>query len=495
MPRLQKTMPVIISGESSARIIDLGELRGEDDFPAYVAIHSEQAGSPYALSPTVMRWSENIHLSKLEDCRQFWLNQKKKLRCKLQQVFDPVLRHHYGDAYLAVFAGHPWQCLLYMQYQLQHQGSGFFFLQSRLDQNIYRRLDWDNWFSTQDQLVGHLLAFNAKGFREDSFRGRQSQFKRFIQRIGVATPFAMKQADANAIARRFGVWMGRIWSWNSTGSSELALFPWIELEQGKHPCVTRDLEYPVNSWAFIEVLLREDFSRLCDQFYRDDGEHVNRMQWQITLFNDQKINVELSFRHPYSLHRDMPEFNTAIYQARYIYDDLIGKLQARDSDLDLPETMPFIAWQVEVCERIQLPPMLWELFARQSDQIDYQQIMSLQNKLPVAFECYHSDPSFYPEQSFQSVSIGTEPSPPFDDYQWSGSSSGRPLFYYADVQAIDVPSGMQKFFLERNSNQWWLAEDALQSIRDYFVLKDHKGRASWVYRDGNGNWFKQGEYC
>ena len=493
-------MPVITSPQSSARelsnkIIDLGELRDEHEFPAYVAIHSEQAGSPFALSPTVMRWNENIHLCKLDDCRQFWLNQKKKRRCKLQQVFDPVLIHHYGDAYLAVFAGHPWQCLLYLQYQLQHQGRGIFFLQSRLNQNIYRRLNWDNWFSTQDNLVSHLLAFNAKGFREDSFRGRQSQFKRFIQRLGVATPFAMKQADANSITRRFGVWMGRIWSWSSTGSSELALFPWIELEQGSHPCVTRDLEYPVNSWAFIEVLLREDFSRLCDLFYRDDGEHINRMQWQITLFNYQKISVELSFRHPYSLHRDMPEFDTAIYQARYIYDDLIGKLQARESDLDLPETMPFIAWKVEVCERIQLPPMLWELFARPQDQIDYQQIMSLQNKLPVAFECYHCDPGFYPEQSFQTVSIGADPCQPFDDYQWSSSSSSKPLFYYADVQAIDVSSGMQKFFLERNSNQWWLSEDALQSIRDYFILKDHQGRASWVYRDSNGDWFKQGEYC
>jgi len=492
-------MSVITSQDSSARelstrVIDLGDLRSEDEFPAYVAIHSEQSASPFALSPGVMRWSKNIHLCKLDDCRQFWLQQKKKLRCKLRQVFDPVLTHHYGDSYLAVFANHPWQCLLYLQYQLQHQARGLYFLHSRLNQNIYRTLGWDNWFCAQDCLVKHLAAINAKGFREDSFRSRQSQFRRFIERIGVANPFAMKQADGNSIARRFGVWMGRIWNWSLTGSSELALFPWIQLERGDHPRVTRDLEYPVNQWAFIEVLLREDFTRLCDQFYQDDCEHINRMRWQITLFNYQKISVELSFRHPYSLHRDMPGFNTAIYQARYIYDDLIAKLQARETDLDLPETMPFIAWQVEVCERIQLPPMLWDLFARQYDQIDYQQIMSLQNKLPVAFECYHCDPDFYPQQSFRPVSIGVDPCQPFDDYQWSSSSTGRPLFYYADAHAIDAPGRMQKFFLERGSSQWWLSEDALQSIRDYFILKDHKGRASWVYRDANGGWFKQGEY-
>ena len=54
---------------------------------------------------------------------------------------------------------------------------------------------------------------------------------------------------------------------------------------------------------------------------------------------------------------------------------------------------------------------------------------------------------------------------------------------------------MQKFFLERNSNQWWLGEDALQSIRDYFILKDQHGRSSWVYRTQHGAWFKQGEFC
>ena len=54
---------------------------------------------------------------------------------------------------------------------------------------------------------------------------------------------------------------------------------------------------------------------------------------------------------------------------------------------------------------------------------------------------------------------------------------------------------VQKIFLERNSNQWWLSEDALQSIRDYFILKDHNGRSSWAYRTQNGEWFKQGEFC
>ena len=136
----------------------------------------------------------------------------------------------------------------------------------------------------------------------------------------------MKAADRNSITRRFGKWLGLIWEWSFNDSTELRWFPWIPLELGQLPRVRRELEYPVNQWSYIEVLLREDFVRLCDQFQQDDCEHINRMEWEITLFNYQKISVELSFRHPYSLHRDQPGFDTALYQARYIYDDIARKL-------------------------------------------------------------------------------------------------------------------------------------------------------------------------
>ncbi len=489
----------------TTKVIDLAELREQDEFPTYAAIscsltegppkEGPLTASPFALSPTAMRWSDRWYLCRLDDCKLFWLEQKKKLRCKLTDLFDPLLRFHYGEDFVAVFGTHPWQCLLYLHYQLRHQGSGLYLLQSRLNQNIYKTLDWNCWFAAQEELAEHLIAINARGFSEEAFHSQQARMLRFVQRIGVATPYDMNAADANSITRRFGKWLGLIWQWSFSNSSGLQSFPWIKFEQEIRPRVKRDLEYPVNQWSYIEVLLREDFARLCDQFKQDDCEHINRMLWEITLFNYQKVSVELSFRHPYSLHRDMPGFDTALYQARYIYDDLIRNLQARDSDLDLPENMPFIYWRLEVCERVMLAPLLWDLFAREFDQIDYQQIMALQNKLPYAFECYQSDASFFPEQSFARIPVGATQENEFDHYPWSCSAANKPLFFYQTAQPIENPSQGEKIFLERNSNQWWLSEDALQSIRDYFILKDHNGRSSWAYRTQDGEWFKQGEFC
>jgi hypothetical protein len=480
-------------------IIDLSELRGRDDFPAYAAVYSAGTSNPFALSPTAMRWSERIFLSRLDDCRLFWLEQKKKLRCKLTDLFDPLLRHHCGEDYVAVFGNHPWQCLLYLHYQLRHQASGLYLLPSRLDQNIYRTLDWECWFDAQESLAIHLQAINASGFRQDSFRSRQARMRRFIERIGVATPHAMSAADANSIMRRFGKWLARIWQWSFSETSELHNFPWIKLAPQRLPSVKRDLDYPVNQWSYIELLLREDLAGLCEQFDHSDCVHINCMLWEITLYNEHKISLELSFRHPYSLHRDQPEFATALYQARYIYDDLMRRLQARDHDLDLPENMPFLCWRVEVGERVLLAPALWDLFAPECEQIDYQQIMSLQNKLPTAFECFQANASFYPEQSFQRVPIGTAIDASLDHYPWACSSISKPLFYFEDAQPIDnplnSPGRVEKIFLERNSSQWWLSHCALQSIRDYFILKDRNGRRSWAYRNQDGDWFKQGEYC
>ncbi len=194
-----------------------------------------------------------------------------------------------------------------------------------------------------------------------------------------------------------------------------------------------------------------------------------------------------------------PDYATALYQARYIYDDLMRKLQARDHDLDLPDNMPFLCWRIEVCECIVLAPQLWELFASAVDQVDYQQIMSLQNKLPIAFECFQANASFYPEQSFSRIPLGSMGDKPADHFPWSCSAINKPLFYFTTPRPIDNPgdsaSPVQKIFLERNSSQWWLSPEGLQSIRDYFILKDSDGRSSWAFCNQDGAWFKQGEFC
>jgi hypothetical protein len=509
---------ITMNKAKSKAVIQLNQLIATDRFPAYVAIYSPLVvDSPFALSPNVMLWRDDILLCKVDDCEQFWLAQQQKCQRDLNQLFDRVLSYHFGAEYIAVFANHPWQCLVYLDYQMNQQTSAreiqrCTFLQSLLNHNIYKLLGWKFWFAPQQTLALHLEQINAKQFNAASFRSKQAQLKRFINRIGLIGPFDLKQADAHAITRRFDVWAGKIWQWTfpestnvqstNAQSPDLQGFPWIPFAEPLRPTVSRDLEYPLNQWSHIKILLCEDFEKLCLQFEGNENEHINRMLWKITLFNDQVIEVELSFRHPYSLHRESPEFKTAMYQAWYVYDDLMRKLQRRDNDLDLPESMPLISWSVEVCERIQLPPVLWDLFGpesfdhaeKQISNIKLQDIRELQNKLPSLIEAYHCEANFCPEQSFEKSPIGSPPDADFDHLQWSSSSNQRPLFYHLESQQIEAPSIKPHQFLERCASRWWLIGDPINQNKDYYVLKDNQGHASWVYRDGEGHWFKQGEY-
>jgi len=476
------------------RIVDLGELRDDDEFPCWAAIHTPAKHKPFTLSPSAMRWSEDIYLSRTGDCRGFWLAQKKKLRCKLGDLFAPLLRHHYGADFIAVLGMHPWQCLWFLERQRRHRANGLYLLQSPLNRNIFRRLDWDCWFDLQQALADHLEAVGARGFRRAEFASRQAQLRRFIERADIDSPRHMSSAEASSVQRRFGHWLGRIWQWSHTTQQDLQGFPWRPYALPVQPAVDRDLEYPVNQWSYIEVLLREDLARLGEQLADDDSEHINRMRWQVGLFNEQTVEVELSFRHPYSLHRDRPAFATALYQARYLFDDLMRRLRERDRDLDLPASMPFTRWRIEIRERVALAPQLWDLFANESAELDFERVLNLQNKLPLAFESYRPEASFYPESSFTETVPGDPRVTNFDVSAWSCGAVNKPLFFCPSPEPIEAPERMRKVFLERCSEQWWLDGSALQAMRDYYLLQDHNGRLLWAFRSSDGAWYKQGEF-
>jgi hypothetical protein len=169
------------------------------------------------------------------------------------------------------------------------------------------------------------------------------------------------------------------------------------------------------------------------------------------------------------------------------------KLRARDCDLDLPASMPFAGWRLEIRECVSLSPRLWDLFSNEAAEPDYERVRSLQNKLPVAFECYRPQASFYPEESFAARAPGEPAADDFDYLAWS-CAADKPLFYSPSAQPIAEPNRVSRKFLERNSEPWWLDGQGTQAVRDYYILRDRRGRSIWAYRTLDGHWFKQGEY-
>ncbi len=479
---------------TTTRIIDLAEPGAGDRLPAFAAVDGLYPENPFVLSPEVMHWRGRIFLCRLDRCRQFWLAQKKKRRVTLGTLFDPLLRHHCGDDFTAVLGDHPWPCLLLLHDRLAHDAPGLHRLDGRLNRSIYGALDWNAWFEPLEELAAQLEAVAARGFEPQRFRARQTQFRRFIERIAVASPRDLRAADGHAIARRFGRWLGRVWRWSRAEGGDLDGFPWRSFAPAPPPAVRRDLDFPVNDWDTTATLLREDCARLCAGLARDDG-HVIRMRWQITLYNQSRVDVDLSFRHPYSLQRDAPAFATALYQARYAYDDVMRRLASRATDLDLPEQIPFVAWRLELSERLTLTPQCLDLFAGDATEVDFDRVRQLQNKLPRSLECYRGQASFLAEDAFRRAPIGDPRDEPFALGAWTGSAVNKPLFRYPEAQAIDGAPRGRAVFVERGTSPWWHGDDADKAIRDYFILRDERGRASWAYRDAGGAWYRLGEFC
>jgi hypothetical protein len=499
-----------------AKVIDLKTFSMDETCPFYGAFYCEmeKVGKDiFSLTPWVMQWDKNIWLFNLSPCRNFWAIQKKKKGKNLYELFEQILDASFEREYISVFANHPWQCLLFLDFLLKKGAKGVFSLNTLLNRRMYESLSWDHWFKPLGTLSYHLNYLKVKGFKESQFRSKQAQLKRFIKRMDFWGPFDLSQADVASIKRRFSWWLGEVWAWTFYGFLEdekqtpdlfnsaenqidLGSFPWIPFQIEDPPRVIRHLEYPVNRWDVIESLLIEDFSRLCAMKSWSEQERVSSIIWAITLYNLEELKLELSFRNPYSLHMDSRNnFKTALYQTYYAYMGLVDKLKARDNDLDLPEEIPFVGWKVEINECLYISPQTMELISTENSGLNYEGVLDLQNKIPLPIESYVVLPDFVPDLSFRSEELGGNTFKyDFSLNQWIEASFNRPFFYYRNPLPITSPLELKLKFLERTSNDWWTSENLMDMTKDYFLVEDREGRFIWVFRNSSGVWYKHGIY-
>jgi hypothetical protein len=498
------------------KVIDLKTFSMDYTCPYFGAFYCETAKAGkdiFSLTPRVMQWDESTWLFDLSPCRNFWTIQKEKKGKNLYELFEQILDASFEKEYLSVFADHPWQSLLFANFLLKKRAKGVFSLNTLLNRRIYESLSWDHWFEPLATLSDHLTYLKVKGFKESHFRSKQAQLKRFIKRLDLWGPFDLSQADVASIERRFSGWLGEVWAWTFSGlledreqtpdlldSAENQIdpgsFPWIPFRVEDPPRAIRHLEYPVNRWDVIEPLLTEDFSKLCAMKSWSEQERVSSIIWAITLYNLEELKLDLSFRNPYSLHMDSRNnFKTALYQAYYAYMGLMDKLKARDTNLDLPEEIPFVSWKVEINERLYISPQTMELISNENSWLNYEGVLDLQNKIPLPIESYVVVPDFTADLSFRSHGVGVNQGEyDFSLNQWIEASFNRPFFYYRTPLPITSPPESKPKFLERTSNDWWASENLMDITKDYFLVEDREGRFIWVFRNSSGVWYKHGIY-
>ena len=488
-----------MKSDSQNNLINLTAFSGQDEVPPFLAIACKAENINtyiHCLTPEVMQWSDGIYLFDLRPCASYWAYQSKKNSSTLFDTYKHVLNSCFGETLTAVFSAHPWQSLFFLDYLSGNEMAGIYSLASPLGKKIYKNIEWKHWFSGMPDLARHLENVNTKRFRASEFRSRQQQLKRFIKRLDLQGPYDLEQAEVIAIQRRYAGWLGQVWKWtfmecHGNQAIDLERFPWISLQLDNHIRVQRDMEYPVSQWDVVEPLLRADFKKICQSGKYSRYDRVNTVYWLITLFNLEEVEIKISFRNPHALCREAPDFKTALYQAYYAYQDMMSHLVDRTRDLDLPAEMPFLSWKIEIKNRLSLPPLIVDMFASDLEGTDYDSIIDLQNRLPEALESYAIDTDFVPEQLFKPVPAGYKNKPEFSANQWARVVLQRPLFFLKKPELINDIL-YRRFFIERTSNNWWSGQSVDEVSRDYFILRDSKGRSLWVFRDRSGKWYRHG---
>lgn len=489
--------------------IDLKAFPARVDDSRFVAVHGERVPEHeniFCLTPHVMQWSEQVYLLDLHSCMSYWNQQAGRLDTDLSELYKKILQSVFGDNCRAVFCEHPWQGLFYLYYLVANGAPGVYSLNSLFNKKAYKKLPWEYWFAALRELGGHLESINARSFRASRFNVKIAQMQRFVQHMQLPGPWALSEAEVSAIKRRYSGWTGEAWGWtwlsgggrksrrSSCSHSVMADFPWRALKFRQSISVKRHLDYPLSQWDALEPLLREDLARLCGLGGWSSQDRISSLHWRINLFNLQQMDVHISFRHPCSLHRQAPDFKTALYQAYYAYTDMMQALIDRDQDLDLPAEMPFVSWQLEISHILRMPQIIQDMFDMEKSAGCYERILDLQNCLPNAIEHYAIRPDFVSDQLFEHADIGAARHYDFSLQQWADVDLQRPLFYYTQPLILEKKQCAGARFIERTACNWWRSENSKDLVRDYFILENTQGQYIWVYRNSAGEWYQHGIY-
>lgn len=479
-----------------------------------------QATIAQQLSPRIMRWhsdgnDHNLWLIDVSPCWSYWQAQARALAMPVEQVWQRILDEALGDNdaspyYQLAAAPHPWQALLLAQMMKERKLQGYLDQQGPIGQAIYQTLTWNTWHVCLEQLLPHLA--NTK--ERTNLQRNRPKMERAMQRLGVQKPFELKQVDGEAMERRFGTVLRRVWDWCVEGLRQrgmeasfkanagtlLAPFPWREWVWQNVPHVVRHLDFPLQDWEYVEPLLQEDLHRLCLQDGFDRTCRITSLEWRLMRQDMSEQTIPIKFRHPHALHDEGPAYKTALLQMSYQWALHASAPQSSAAETTFePIASPLVSWRLILAGTLRLPPRMLNLFA-EGDPREIA-LLELENKLSIPLKKFELGSSWQPEHAFverdnaaaSSRMSATEDLDQAMQHSLLVTARHRPLYLTVTPQSWE-PSreGASRWkFSERLMTRWWHGE----ARRDYYQVTNHERRRLWVYQDREKHkWYCHGYF-
>ncbi|HYX37309.1 MAG TPA: hypothetical protein VE954_29750 [Oligoflexus sp.] len=449
----------------------------------------------HSLSPEVMHWAEDVWLIDLASCQVYWQSQAQTRRMSFHQLLLGHLDEICGvSSYRAVLGDHPWQALLLLPCLAQQNYFGLINRHSSMGDNLLQGLSWDDWWQACTRYAEHSP---GEGSRVE-LQKRRRPMQLAMRRLGCSTPHHLKKMPPEQIRRRFGAFLGDLWSltWQPPSppllpnSAAPMLFPWQSEVQGADLCVRRTLDAPARDWDVLETYLRDDLNHfpLLSSFKK--GERILALEWKIVLYNLQELPVSILFRHPHSLQHDYPQQRTALLQISFALQKALQ--QQRLSEFEDP-CFWIVSWELRITQKLQPPPRQLTLF-NEGESSAWEELLNLENQLPAPLEAYALRDDWVPEDSFARAGQETI-APPQPEHVTSLNSLGRSRPLYMQKKAYPLFRPGQSLlwkFRERTMEKWWI-RPGQTAVRDYYeVLCDQQ--LLWVARESAGHFLVLGVY-
>lgn len=459
-----------------------------------------------ALTPRLMRWTDEIWLLDLSLCHGYWQARAAAVGRDAMTLVREILQEIMIDGdetttMRAALADHPWQAALLIAQMRERRLTGLVSLSGPFGEALFRDLTWETWWTCSGTLAEHLHAQGRARFNPAQFRSQCAQMQRAVDRLGFKGPSQLKDVTSPALQRRFGAVLRDLAQW-AFGPAELfeSGFPWQSFVFTSLPRVMRHLETPVCEWSHMEALLREDFDRLAGLACWQAGEKVVSLELQLVLVDLAHLVIPIRFRHPHPLHLEKGCHATALLQALYSFESSpLGTRAQAQAGQEGELYKAAIGWTLVITERLTLPPRSTGLFGDQD--LELMSLLALENKLRVPLESYALRADWLPEDSYGEQGAR---GPSFDDACAAQQQSltcvamERPLYLYAKPQPFDSQGSSSAWrFQERTMSKWWapLSDKERSLQRDYYRLTDRDQKDLWVFKNGQGHWHVHGVYA
>ena len=424
-----------------------------------------------ALTPSLMRWSEDVWILDMGLSLSYWWARAREQNLEVTTLWRMILQRLYcgegsgdrsgnggGDGesgggdkspvvtYGAAVAAHPWRALLLLRHMREKALNGLTDYDSPLGRRMFLEISWRSWLRTAKEIVPHCQKAGHK--RLGSFPRCVGQLRRAVKRLRIEQPMKLRSASAGSMRRRFGSLVGELWAWtwggtlddgNTTTASDQSPnwwgdgtaagagpgsggkakdrpgngFPWQAYQFRAPPVIRRNLDFTIWQWDQMAPLLQEDFNRFCTMDKGlDEREHVLKVLWRLFPTTGPVIELELGFRNPHNLHRDAPTQRTALAQSLFRYSSLAGHQTV---------VIPIAGGKTTCDIPAPIGVVAWELTITEkiilppvvralfNDQgSDSQSLAALENLLPMPLRRYDLRRDWVPESSYGATGVSAE---------------------------------------------------------------------------------------